>query len=361
MGLPPEVAARITEDDFDPQLSVFMQGWASTSGPFSQYLDDYRLKISKKLRKAKTHEDQRDVGLELYAAYSLLSADASVIYEPEAKGPDLLVSIDGSEMYVEARRIREREATVGWVGISRRLRREIDPHLRNRYVNLQIAASDHNHRWRGSSPPSLEVFLEHYEETREFILAQVSNHQGAEVRIPVDSLPEGFAKLVVRRHCESVFYLTYPETQGDEPSKLMRIACEKSRQVVQGHVNLIVVWIDAGGETCDDFESVLSILEQRMHDEPVLFPRSVRYESPSHAAECWQACSAFLVRDVWRDEEPLPGTSIPGCSRFLRHDCGQSRVYENLRANPRLPDRLLELIRQSALVPFRPLTLGPEP
>ena len=275
--LPPEVAARIGEDDFDPQLSEFIQGWASKSGPFFQYLKTNQPKISKKLRTAKEIEDQRD-----------------------------------------------------------------------QYVHLEIIASDHNYRWRGISPPSLEVFLEHYEETREFILAQVSNHQGAEVRIPVDSLPERFAKLVVRRHCESVFFLTYPETQGDEPSKLLRIACEKSRQVVQGHVNLIVVWIDAGGETCDDFESVLSILEQRMHDEPDLVPRSMRYESPSHAAECWQACSAFLVRDVWRNEKPLPETGIPGCSRFLRHDCGQSRVYENLRANPRLPNRLLDLIRQSA-------------
>ena len=352
MVLPPEVAHRISEDGFDPQLSAFIQGWASTSGPFSGYLDANRLKISKKLRTAKEAEDQRDVGLELYTAYSLLSAGASVIYEPRAKGPDLLVSIDGSEMYVETRRVREREATVGWVQVSRRLRREVEPHLRNQYVFLGIIASDHNYIWRGISRPSLEVFLEKYEETRAFILAQVSSHQDAEVRIPVDPLPEGFAKLTIRRHPESVFCLMYPEGRGDEPSKLLRIACEKSRQVVQGHVNLIVVWIDAGGETCDDFESVLSILEQRMHDEPALFPRSMRYESPSHAAECWQACSAFLVRDVWRNEKPLPETGIPGCSGFLRHDCGQSRVYENLRANPRLPNRLLDLIRQSARVPF---------
>ena len=352
MGLPPEVAARITQDQFDPKLSAFIQGWASTSGPFSRYLDANRLKISKKLRTARETEDQRDVGLELYAAYSLLSADASVIYEPKAKGPDLLVSIDDSEIYVETRRVREREATVGWVQVSRRLRREVEPHLRNQYVRLEIIASDHNCIWRGISRPSLEVFLEKHEETREFILAQVSRHRGTGVRIPVEPLPAGFAKLAIRRNQKSGFGMMYPEARGDEDIKLLRIACEKSRQVVQGHVNLIVVWIDAGGETCDDFESVLTILEQRMHDEPDGFSRCMRYESPSHAEECWQACSAFLVRDDSRDEEPLPGTSIPGCSRFLRHDCGQSRVYENLRANPRLPNRLLDLIRQSARVPL---------
>ena len=346
------MAARITEDDFDPQLSAFIQGWARTSGPFSHYLDANRLKISKKLRKAKTNEDQRDVGLELYTAYSLLCAGASVIYEPDVKGPDLLVSIDGSEMYVEARRVREREATVGWVEVFRRLRREIEPHLRNQSVSLMIIASDHNYRLRGISPPSLEVFLKHYEETREFILAQVAKHQGPEVCIPVDPLPEGFAKLEVRRHHKSKFSPWYPEAQGNEPSKLLRIACEKSRQVVQGHVNLIVVWIDAGGETCDDFESSLRRFEHGMGEKPDCFARGMGYESPRHAEECWQACSAFLVRDVWRNEEPLPRTGIPGCGRFLRHDCGQSRGYENLQANPRLPVRLLELVRQSAQVPF---------
>ena len=106
--LPPEVVAAITQDDFDPKLSAFIQGWARTSGPFSRYLHANRLKVSKKLRKAKTNEDQRDVGLELYAACSFLSAGASVIYEPRAKGPDLLVSIDDLEMYVETRRVRGR-------------------------------------------------------------------------------------------------------------------------------------------------------------------------------------------------------------------------------------------------------------
>ena len=351
--LPPEVAARIGEDDFDPQLSGFIQGWASKCGSFSEYLKTNRPKISKKLRTAKEIEDQRDVGLELYAAYSLLSAGASVIYEPKAKGPDLLVSIDGSEMYVETRRVREREATLGWVEVSRRLRREIEPHLRNQCVHLGIIASDHNYRWRGVSPPSLEVFLEQYEETREFILDQVAKHQGAEVWIPVDPLPEGFAKLAVRRHHESEFCMAYPEAQGDEPSKLLRIACEKSRQVVQGHVNLILVWIDAGGETCDDFENSLRRLEHGMLEAPDGFAGGMGYESLSHAEECWQACSALLVRDDWQ-RDPLSGTSAPECSGFLRHDCGQSQLYENRRANPRLPDRLLELIRQSARVPFRP-------
>ena len=75
------------------------------------------------------------------------------------------------------------------------------------------------------------------------------------------------------------------------------------------------------------------------------------YESPSHAEKCWQACSAFLVHDDWEDD-PLPRTSIPECNRFLRHDCAQGRVYKNLQANPRLPKRLLDHIRQSARVPF---------
>ena len=171
---------------------------------------------------------------------------------------------------------------------------------------------------------------------------------------PVDPLPEGFAKLAIRRHHESEFALWYPEAQGNEPSKLLSIACEKSRQVVPGHVNLIVVWIDGGGETCDDFESSLRWFERGMGEEPECFATGMEYESPRHAEECWQACSAFLVRDVWRNEEPLPRTGISGCSRFLRHDCGQSRCFENLQANPRLPDRLLELIRQSVQVPFRP-------
>ncbi len=350
-ALPPEVATRISEEGFDPQLSAFIQGWASRCGPFSQYLNKNQSKISKKLRTAKEIEDQRDVGLELYAAYSLLSAGASVIYEPRAKGPDLLVSIDGLEMYVETRRVREREATLGWVKVSKRLRREIEPYLRNQCVRLGIIASDHNYRWRGISRPSLEVFLEHYEETREFILAQVASHQDAEVRILVDPLPGRFAKLVIRRQDESVLCMGYPETQGDEPTKLLRIACEKSRQVVQGQVNLIVVWIDSGGETCDDFENSLRRLEHAMLEEPDCFTPRMGYKSPSHAEECWQACSAFLVRDDWQ-RDPLSGTSTPECSRFLRHDCGQSRVYENLRANPRLPNRLLDLIRQSARVPF---------
>ena len=351
MVLPPEVAARITEDDFDPKLSAFIQGWARRSGPFSQYLDANRLKASKKLRKAKTTEDQRDIGLELYSAYSLLCAGASVTYEPDKKGPDLLVSIDGSEMYVETRRVRDREATMGWGKVSTRLKREIEPHLRNQSVSLMIIASDHSYRWRGIPSPSLKVFLEQYVETREFILAQVAKHQGAEVCIPVDPLPEGFAKLEVRRHRESVFSLYAPEAQGDEPLKLLRIACEKSRQAVQGHVNLIVLWIDAGGETCDDFENSLWQIEHRLSEDPGGFAEGMGYESPRHAEECWQACSAFLVRDDWQ-RDPQSGTSTPEYSGFLRHDCGQSHLYENRRANPRLPDRLLELIRQSARCHF---------
>ena len=202
MVLPPEVAARITEDDFDPAA---VRVHSRVGGHVRSILPVSGRKPSEDFEEAAEGEDERgpfrDVGLELYAAYSLLSADACVIYEPEAKGPDLLASIDDSEVYVETRRVREREATVGWVQVSRRLRREVEPHLRNQYVHLGIIASDHNCIWRGISRPSLDVFLEKYEETRAFILAQVSSHQDAEVRIPVDSLARGDSpKLTIRRH-----------------------------------------------------------------------------------------------------------------------------------------------------------------
>ena len=240
--VPTEIATRIGENDFDPKLSEFINGWANKSDKFSEYLITNRLKISKKLRGAKEHEDQRDIGLELYTAYSLLSVGASVICEPASRGPDLLVSINGAEMYVETRRVRAREITNKWAEVCKCLKREVEPFLRNQYVFLGIVASAQNYRWRGNPHLFIQVFLEKYEEVKRLIIDQVSDHEIGRIEIDVSPpLPKGFAKLIIEESHEPEFRIIFPVTQGDEHRKLLRIACEKSRQVLQGHINLIAL------------------------------------------------------------------------------------------------------------------------
>ena len=197
------------------------------------------------------------------------------------------------------------------------------------------------------------MFLKKYEEVKSFIIAQISDHENSEIKISVAPLPTGFAKLSIRHHDRSIFIASYPVTRGDESGKLLRIACEKSRQVLQGQVNLIILSINALGEEFDDFESALRRFEHEIANDPDRFAENMGYKSPSHAKDCWQACSAFLVRDAWVSDPISLERPILDCRTFLVHDCGQSQIYENLFAVPRLPRHLLELAQRSTQVPFR--------
>ena len=354
--VPKEIVARIHENDFDSNLSGVIHGWARKSEAFSMFLISNRSKISKKLRGAREIQDQRDVGLELYAAYSLLSVGASVLYEPQGKGPDFLVSSDGFEMYVETRRVRERVATNNWSEVCKQLEREVKPFLRNHSIHLAIIASDHDFRWQGTSRPSLKIFQEQYDEVRKFIIDQVSLNDDQNLWISVKPLPEGFAKLSISSHSTPGFTYNYPVSQGDEANKLLRIVCEKSRQVFYGKTNLIFLNLNSLNEDYDDFEGALGRFERGMASNPDRFAQNMGYESSNHANDCIRACSAFLVHDACDpyQNRPQGSSSISGCRTFLVHDSGKSKVYKNLFAMHPLPDGLLELVLRSTRIPFRP-------
>ena len=64
-------------------------------------------KIAKKLKSAPTHDDQRDIGLELFVARIFSIAGCQVTYEPDTKGPDFLIGLGNESFYCETKRIRE--------------------------------------------------------------------------------------------------------------------------------------------------------------------------------------------------------------------------------------------------------------
>lgn len=321
--LPPKVDQAINQQGFDPTLARFLNGWSVSSAEFRAYMDTYEGKIAKKLRGAKEIEDQRDVGLELYIAYALCSSGCTVTCEPHKKGPDLHVTLASAGMYVETRRIRDREATNEWQDICGLLRREVEPLLGDDMVVLSIIHSDHSYRY-GRQPdliPAIETFAERYDRVRDFIIEQIRHRNHAHISTPVSVLPERFASLSIEDHHEPFFSVLYPIAQGDEPSKLLRIASEKSRQVLAGNVNTVVLWIDAFGESCDDFETALRMRVAQMSNSPSTYSKRMGFQTAAEAQECWNRCSAFVVHDCEKQEAAIylnPSAEHP-LPEFLHH------------------------------------------
>lgn len=332
--LPRKVAQAINQQGFDSALARFLNGWSASSAEFRAYMDAYEDKIAKKLRGAKEVEDQRDVGLELYIAYALCSSGCTVTCEPHKKGPDLHAKIDSADMYVETRRIRDREATNEWQDICDLLRREVEPHLGDEMVVLSIIHSDHSYRY-GRQPdlvPAIETFSERYDRVRDLIVEQIRTRNQTHISIPVSVLPEGFASLSIEDHHKPFFAVLYPVSQGDEASKLLRIASEKSRQVLAGNVNTVVLWIDALGESCDDFDTALRMRVAQMSKNPSTYSKRMGFQTAAEAQECWNRCSAFVVHDCERQE---------------------AVIYQNPSAERPLPELLHNALRKGLQRPFR--------
>lgn len=94
-------------------LSEACAGWIASSRPFRAFLEENATKVRKKVRQAGNAETQRDLWLEMSAAYHLLAADRRVTlaYElflaDKTRGPDFTVTFKGHiEFNLEVRRLR---------------------------------------------------------------------------------------------------------------------------------------------------------------------------------------------------------------------------------------------------------------
>jgi hypothetical protein len=94
-------------------LSAACAVWIASSRPFRAFLEENATKIRKKVRQAGNGETQRDLWLEMSAAYHLLLADRRVtlVYErflaDKTRGPDFTVTFKGHIVFnVEVRRLR---------------------------------------------------------------------------------------------------------------------------------------------------------------------------------------------------------------------------------------------------------------
>jgi hypothetical protein len=97
----------IERPSFDPVARARLLSWNERE--FLAFLEENASKVISKLRGATTHEDQRDVVLELFAARAFCVAHSSIIYEPQAKGPDFEMIFANQTIYCEVKRLRETE------------------------------------------------------------------------------------------------------------------------------------------------------------------------------------------------------------------------------------------------------------
>jgi|ERR1051325_16270 hypothetical protein len=103
--IPEAIQTIINRGQFDNVLRSRILSWDEPA--FLKFLSLNVRKIASKLRAARTHEDQRDIGLELFVARILSIAGCHVSYEPKSKGPDFLVKHEEESFFCEVKRIRE--------------------------------------------------------------------------------------------------------------------------------------------------------------------------------------------------------------------------------------------------------------
>jgi hypothetical protein len=103
--MPPRIFQAISSNGFDPELRSHILGWQEQ--PFISFLAFNETKIAKKLKRARSHDDQRDIGLELFLGRVFSSVGCNIVYEPRKKGPDFLIEYKNHRFFIEARRIRE--------------------------------------------------------------------------------------------------------------------------------------------------------------------------------------------------------------------------------------------------------------
>lgn len=103
--IPKRVSQVISAKGFDPELRAHITSWHEQ--PFIDFLAANEAKIAKKLKHARTHDDQRDIGLELFVGRAFSIVGCNVTYEPNKKGPDFLIEYRQDQFFLETKRIRE--------------------------------------------------------------------------------------------------------------------------------------------------------------------------------------------------------------------------------------------------------------
>ncbi|MCA9836675.1 MAG: hypothetical protein KC422_07165 [Trueperaceae bacterium] len=106
-----ELLGYLLDDPAHP-LAQQVKAWLASSRRFRAFVSEFKPKIRKKLRSAKTREQQEELGLELETAYLLLTEKAfSLSYEPltagQGRAPDFAVKFTSSnQFFLEVTRLR---------------------------------------------------------------------------------------------------------------------------------------------------------------------------------------------------------------------------------------------------------------
>lgn len=313
--LPEEIAKAIQADRFDPQLRGKLRAWACESSDFAPFLAANGSKIASKLKGATTHEDQRDVGIELFTALALVDGNFRVTPEPQSAGPDFLVEYEQQHAWVEVRRFRPREETEQWEAHCADLRRAIEPLVPpDLDVYLGILGNYHNYRYGrhpGLEPPLVE-FEDAKDDVIEFVRRQLAAPPHKPIKLEVPCLPMDFAQLRLTPMAYGKLRLSFPVVYLTEADRLLDAASRKSKQLATDGPNIVVFWMTNISETYDDFEMAVRKRRNLLEKDPADFCKRHKFSNPAECARLWQRCSAFVISDsendypiLWRNPEAI--------------------------------------------------------
>ena len=308
MTLPEPIRAAVVAPSFDARVAAKLNEWSNRSKEFSDYLAAYSTKIGAKLRGAKTEEDQRDIGTELFVAFVLLQAGLDVVPEPKGGGPDLGVHYQAFDALVEVKRFRVPKETREWESLSAHLREVVEPLVPSDLdVHLIIMANYSNYRYHrhpGLKPP-LETFEAALPQIERYVLSKLSSPPSQPMHATVPGLPTDFASLRLRPCGTGRFEVCYPATYLREADRLLSAISDKSKQAVSGTPNVVVFWMKNITETFDDFEIAVSKRRQLLNADAGDFCARHGFTDLAECEACWARCSAFAVSDSERDHPTL--------------------------------------------------------
>ena len=327
--IPSEIEQVINQETFDQILRTRILDWAKSCS-FSSFLEEYKRKIAAKLKGAKTEEDQRDLGLELYIGYIFSETGCSVEFEPKKFGPDFKITVCNEELYCEVRRIRETDLNDSSDDVFSRLDEDVIP--RNNIFEILIGYNPD-----GDSSTFHDRAKQNYSELVNLLQALASCHftRDTELRLPRHILPYATLFIRVPQGDDSVGWASLPSftfRAGNEYRKFGTIICEKLKQLAADSTNIVYMRANNLAHEFDDFTLAIENLFELKNTDPEVFLSVTDFCSISKFEENWKRCSGVVVKT------------------------GENRVpiiWQNPDANKPLSDTQLRNIEDAIRKPFR--------